>query len=66
MRLEIEKEALKKEAETNEGKNAKARIKDIEKEIAEFKEKTGELELKWKNEKELLGGIKSIKKILKF
>lgn len=66
MRLEIEKEALKKDAE-GEGKTkvkAKGRIKEIEKEIADFKEKTRELELKWTNEKEVLGEIKSIKKEL--
>ena len=58
-RLEIEKEALKKE--TNSRK-AKARIADIEKEVADLKEKTAEIELKWKNEKETVAGIKSLKK----
>ncbi len=62
MRLEIEKEALKKDAETN--KDAKDRIKDIEKEISDLKEGTEELELKWKNEKEILTGIKKDKKEL--
>ena len=62
MRLEIEREALKKEAET--GKEAKARVKEIEKQIADFKEKTSELELKWKNEKEIISEIKVIKKEL--
>jgi len=47
MRLEIEKEALKKE--TN--KESKARTAKIEKEIADLREGTSELELKWKNEK---------------
>ena len=60
MRLEIEKEALKKE--TN--KIAKSRIKKIEQEIGDLKEKTSELELKWKNEKEILTGIKKDKKDL--
>ncbi len=59
-RLEIEKEALKKETT----KKAKARIKTIEGEIADLKEKTGEHELKWKNEKEILSEIKNIKKEL--
>ncbi|MHB0978111.1 MAG: ATP-dependent Clp protease ATP-binding subunit [Minisyncoccota bacterium] len=61
MKFEIEKEALKKET-----KNAKskARVKVIDKEIADLKEKTGELELKWKNEKEVVGDIKQIKKDL--
>jgi ATP-dependent Clp protease ATP-binding subunit ClpB len=60
MRLEIEKEALKKEAEEGETK-AKARVKSIEQEIADLKDSTHELELKWKNEKETLAEIKRIK-----
>ena len=65
MRLEVEKEALKKDAESEDGsRSAKARVKDIEREVAELKEKTGELELKWKNEKQALTDIKSIKKEL--
>lgn len=61
MKLEIEREALKKES-----KNPKvtARLKVIEKEIADLKEKTSEIELKWKNEKETVGEIKEIKKLL--
>ncbi len=70
MRLEIEKEALKKEIEsdTKEEKekitSTKARIKEIDKEIAELREKTKELELKWQNEKETVAEIRSIKKEL--
>ncbi|MSR71504.1 MAG: AAA family ATPase [Candidatus Taylorbacteria bacterium] len=60
MRLEIEKEALKKETT----KDAKFRTKKIEAEIGDLKEKTSELELKWKNEKEILTNIKQIKKDL--
>ncbi len=62
MRLEIEKEALKNESEEN--KSARARIKSIEKEIADLRDKTSELELRWKNEKETYGEIKKIKKNL--
>ena len=62
VRLEIEREALKKDAITS--KVAKARTKVIENEIANLREKTSELELKWKNEKDTLTGIKSIKKEL--
>ena len=62
MRLEIEREALKKDADTS--KTAKARIKDIDTEIADLKEKTEEIELKWKNEKETLTEIKKAKKEL--
>ena len=76
MRLEVEKEALRKEAESPEGavdngnglhtgkRSAKTRVKQIEKEIAELKEQTHEIELRWKNEKQVLGDIKSIKKEL--
>jgi len=65
MRLEVEKEALRKEAEGEEGnRTAKARVKVIEKEIGDLKEETGELELRWKNEKQVLQDIKSIKKEL--
>jgi ATP-dependent Clp protease ATP-binding subunit ClpB len=62
MRLEIEKEALKKESIEN--KDAKNRIKDIDKEIANLKEKTKELELKWQNEKSIVVDIRAIKKEL--
>ena len=66
MRLEIEKEALKKDAlrDDGDGKDAKVRIKSIDKEISNFKETTGELELKWKNEKNLVAEIRTIKKEL--
>ena len=66
MRLEIEKEALKKEIEndTKDGKITKNRKKEIEKEIANLNEKTKELELKWQNEKETVIEIRSIKKEL--
>ena len=60
MRLEIEREALKKETD----KIARARIQKIEKDIADLRESTSELELKWKNEKETITDIKKIKKDL--
>lgn len=59
-RLEIEKEALKKEAEAEDG-SARTRVKAIEKEIADLRDGTRELELKWKNEKETLTEIKKAK-----
>lgn len=62
MRLEIEREALKKDAEASP--DAKRRVKEIEKEIADLREKTQEIELKWKNEKETLAEMKSAKKEL--
>lgn len=64
MRLEIEKEALKKEAAGEDGQNAKSRIKDIEKEIADLREKTHDVEMRWKNEKEILTSMREIKKDL--
>ena len=67
MRLEVEKEALTKEIERDsksQNKDAKVRMKEIEKEIANLKEKTHELELKWKNEKEIVIEIRAIKQEL--
>jgi ATP-dependent Clp protease ATP-binding subunit ClpB len=64
MRLEIEKEALKKEAGTEEGHNAKGRVKDIDREIGELREKTHDVEMRWTNEKEILTSIREIKKQL--
>lgn len=64
MRLEIEKEALSKEVKTIKNVKTKQRLKDIDAEIADLKEKTSEIELKWKNEKETVVDIKNIKKDL--
>jgi len=65
MRMEIELVSLRKEVEViKDAKAPKLRIKVIEKEIADLKEQTQEVELKWKTEKELLSGIKSHKKDL--
>ncbi|MFH0846216.1 MAG: AAA family ATPase [Patescibacteria group bacterium] len=59
-RLEIEKEALKNES----SKKNKDRVKIIEEDIANLKEKTSELSIKWNNEKNLLAEVKEIKKSL--
>ena len=64
MRLEIEKEALKQESEGPAGKKTKDRTRIIDKEIADLKEETREFELKWKNEKELVFDLRTIKKSL--
>ena len=68
MRLDVEKEALKKDAASGNQdavtKKAKARVKQIDKEIANLREKTKELELRWQNEKGILTDIKEIKKNL--
>ena len=64
-RLEIEREALRKEVETTENKRkVKSRIREIEHEIGEYKETTSNLETKWNNEKEALGEISKLKKEL--
>ncbi len=60
-RLEIERQALKKDVAGEHKKKIKERIKHIDKEIADLKEKTSELELKWHNEKEVLDEIRFIK-----
>ncbi|MFH1047383.1 MAG: ATP-dependent chaperone ClpB [Patescibacteria group bacterium] len=57
MRLEIEKKALEKETD----RDSIARRTDIEKELAELKEKYGGLELRWKNEKEIITDIRTRK-----
>ncbi len=65
MRLEIEREALRKDIEAESGvKIAKARINDIEAEIANVHEKTKELDMKWRGEKTTLQDIGKIKKDL--
>ncbi len=65
MRLEIEKEALKKDLEKGlDQKETKARVKEIDTEIANVGDKTRELETKWKTEKGLLQDISKIKKDL--
>jgi ATP-dependent Clp protease ATP-binding subunit ClpB len=64
-RLQIEREALRKEVEvTADKKKSKDRIAEIEKEIGEYKEKTSNLETKWQNEKAALGEMSALKKEL--
>lgn len=53
-RLEIEREAMKKEKDTA----SKERFGAIEKEIAELKERNQGLELRWKHEKESIDAMK--------
>jgi len=54
-RLEIEREALKKEKDDV----SKERLQDIEKQIAEIQEENRELEAAWQNEKQYIDQIKS-------
>lgn len=64
-RLEIEREALRREVELHEDSTRiKERVKDIESEIAELREKTKALQTKWANEKETLTDIGNLKKEL--
>ncbi|MFA6519783.1 MAG: AAA family ATPase [Candidatus Paceibacterota bacterium] len=60
-RLEIEKQALQKDLEGDRSKEIKERLKVIDKDVADLREKTSELELKWKNEKEVLVSIRAAK-----
>ncbi len=60
-RLEIERQALQKDLDGERAKEIKERIKVIDKDVADLREKTSELELKWKNEKEVLIGIRAAK-----
>ena len=65
MRLEVEKEALKKDIDKGiDLKAAKHRIQTIEEEIANVSEKNKELETKWKTEKALLQDMSKIRKDL--
>lgn len=66
-RLEIEKEALKKDeqnAETPAKRKLRARLREIDKEVGELREQTSALETKWNNEKEALMDIGRLKKEL--
>ena len=64
-RLEIEREALRKEVQVSPNKKQiKDRIKDIEREVAELKETNSAIETKWQNEKAALGEISVLKKEL--
>ena len=60
-RLEIERQALQKDLEGEHAKEIKERIKAVDAEVADLREKTSELELKWKNEKEVLTSIRAAK-----
>ena len=57
MRLEIERKALEKE----EDKDSKNRLQEIEKQLADLREKSDALEGKWRNEKEKITEIHAVK-----
>ncbi len=56
MRLEIEHKALEKE----DDRDSKTRLADIDKNLADLREKTDALEGRWKNEKEKIAEIRAI------
>lgn len=61
--LEIEREALKKEADpqsNNPDPTAQKRLKELEKELSEDKEKLSTLEAVWRGEKELIDVLKNV------
>src|SRR5438876_895858 len=60
MQLEIEKQALKKEDDPN----SKERLKAIDKELAEIRERANALKARWKREKELITRIRGLKEKL--
>jgi len=63
MKLEVEKEALKKDDETG-SQEAIQKTRKIQKELDVLKEESMELELRWKTEKETIEGIRQLKKDL--
>ena len=62
MKLEIEVRALKKEKDPD----SKERLRDIKKQIAELKEKSREMEIQWKTEKEIISKIRKSQKDIDF
>ncbi len=60
-RLEIERQALKKDEDGDHKNEIRGRINAIDADIADLREKTSELELKWKNEKEVIESIRALK-----
>ncbi len=57
-KIEIEKAALKSERD----KNVQKKLKTINRELADLKEKARAIEVKWKTEKEVITKIKNLKK----
>lgn len=57
MQLEIERQALKKEKD----KASKERLENIEKELANLKEKSHELQARWQTEKQAITELRTIK-----
>lgn len=58
LKLEIEREALKREHD----KDSKGRLEQIQKELEEVRLKSTEIELRWRNEKEVIAEIKKYRR----
>ena len=54
--LEVERQALKRETDGE----SKERLKELQKELAEIREESEKLELRWKNEKEIIVALREI------
>lgn len=65
-RLEIETEALTRDSKEDKdrAKENNVRLKEIAKEIADIRETTSDLEIRWNTEKDILGEIRKMKKEL--
>lgn len=57
VQLEIERQALQKE----EDPGSKDRLRAIEKQLSELREKSAQMKLRWQREKELIQSVRSIK-----
>ena len=57
MQLEIEREALRKEKDPA----SRERLSKLEGELAELRERSSQLHLRWQTEKNVIGGIRSVK-----
>jgi ATP-dependent Clp protease ATP-binding subunit ClpB len=55
--LEIERQALKKESDPN----SKERLKAVERDLAEIREQSNVLKLRWKQEKEIIARVRQVK-----
>lgn len=60
IQLKIEREAMKKEKD----EGAKARLKDVEKELADYEQRSAELTARWQSEKDKIAGEKHLKERL--
>lgn len=68
LKLQIEKEAISKDLTATKGKDLelKNRIKEIEEEIINIEEGVKELKVRWKNEKDILESIKTLRKKIEY